>query len=189
MKNSEARTGRVFLLFLIAISFLFINACGGDTAGSLIIDNTNIFRDYTAIATGSYPEAIAIGDVNHDGRNDVVMTTWYSNVPANDYKIYVFLQNANGTLAAPVKYATSATYSRRPSTVAIGDINHDGRNDVVIGCSGFGIEVFSQNGSGALNAGIVYASADSNKIRIADLNHDGILDVVGIGWGTNTASV
>jgi FG-GAP-like repeat/FG-GAP repeat len=49
--------------------------------------------------------------------------------------------------------------------------------------------VFLQNDSGTLNAGVLYASTNSNKIRIADLNHDGLMDVVGIGSGTNTASV
>ncbi len=189
MKIYEVKIKQLFLIFIISASFALFSACGGGGDGFVFIDNTNIFQNYTIVATGSYPEAIAIGDVNNDGRNDVVMTTWYSGDPVNDYKIFVFLQNADGTLAAPVKYATSASYTRRPSTVAIGDINNDGRNDVVIGYSGFGIEVFSQNGSGALNADVVYASADSNKIKIADLNNDGILDVVGIGWGTNTASV
>jgi len=189
MKSFETGIRQSLLLLIISTSFALFSACGGGGEGLVFVDNTNIFQNYKALATGSYPEAVAIGDVNNDGRNDVVMTTWYSNDPVNDYKIFVFLQNADGTLAAPVKYSTSAAYTSRPSTVAIGDINNDGRNDVVIGCSGFGIEVFSQNGSGALNAGVLYASADSHKIKIADLNHDGILDVAGIGWGTNTASV
>ena len=35
----------------------------------------------------------------------------------------------------------------------------------------------------------VYPTINSHKIKIADLNHDGRLDVVGIGWGTDTADV
>lgn len=147
------------------------------------------FLNYTTIPTGSWPEAVAIGDVNNDGRNDVVMTTSFYVDPANDFKIFVFLQNAAGGLDAPVKYSTSCSYSHRSTTIAIGDINNDGRNDVVIGCSGSGIEVFLQNNAGTLNPGVFYPSSDSDKIRIADLNNDGLLDVVGIGWGTNTASV
>jgi hypothetical protein len=142
-----------------------------------------------AIPTGSWPEAVAIGDVNGDGRNDVVLVTSYYFDPANDYKVFVFLQKADGTLAAPIKYATAGTYTSPPSTVAIGDVNHDGKNDVVIGNSGGNIEIFLQNASGGLNPGITYASSDTNKIRIADLNHDGLMDVVGIGWGTNTVSI
>lgn len=148
-----------------------------------------LFDGYTAITTGSYPEAVAIGDVNGDGRNDVVMTTSYLNDSANDYKIFVFLQNSAGGLEAPVKYATSCSYTSMPKTIDIGDINNDGKNDIVIGCSKSGIEVFAQNASGNLNTGLFYASSDSSKIKIADLNNDGKTDIVGIGWGTNSASV
>ena len=148
-----------------------------------------LFKNYVAFPTGSWPEAVAVGDVNGDGRNDVVMTTSFYFDAANDYKVFVFLQNADGTLAPPVKYATSSTYTCRAATVAIGDVNHDGRNDVVIGDSGCGIEVFLQNGAGTLAPGVFHPSTDSHKIRIADLNNDGLLDVAGIGWGTNTASV
>jgi hypothetical protein len=148
-----------------------------------------LFKPYVNFPTGSWPEAVAIGDVNGDGRNDVVMTTSFYFDSANDYKVFVFLQNADGTLAPPVKYATASTYTCRAATVSIGDVNHDGRNDVVIGESGCGIEVFLQNGAGSLAAGVFYPSVDSYKIRIADINNDGLPDVVGIGWGTDTASV
>jgi len=168
-----------------------------DLAGNHLADNYSwsfttdpgLFENYVAFPTGSWPEAVAIGDVNGDGRNDVVMTTSFYFDAANDYKVFVFLQNADGTLAPPVKYATSSTYTCRAATVAIGDVNHDGRNDVVIGDSGCGIEVFLQNGGGTLAPGVFHPSIDSHKIRIADLNNDGLLDVAGIGWGTNTVSV
>jgi len=168
-----------------------------DLAGNHLTDNytwsfttcTGQLLGYIAKSTGSRPEAVTIGDVNNDGRNDVVMTTSFNNDTANDYKLFVFLQNASGVLDSPVKYSTSATNSYRPQTVAIGDVNNNGRNDVVIGNSGSGIQVFLQNTSGTLDTGIVYSSDNSHKIRIADLNNDGLLDIAGIGSGTNTASV
>jgi len=40
----------------------------------------------------------------------VVMTTSFYFDAANDYKVFVFLRNADGTLAPPVKYATASTY-------------------------------------------------------------------------------
>ncbi len=180
------------ILFSVPVLFMlmFLTSCGGggETGEIWSVEGVS-FQNYVAVATASWPEALAIGDVNNDGRNDVVMTTSYKNDASNDYKLFVFLQNANGTLAAPTKYATSASYTHRPSTIGIGDVNHDGRSDVVIGCSGFGVEVFPQNNAGTLDGGVLYASSDSGKIKIADLNNDGLADIVGIGWGTNTASV
>ncbi|NIO16083.1 MAG: hypothetical protein GTN70_03650, partial [Deltaproteobacteria bacterium] len=48
--------------------------------------------------TGSYTEAVAIGDVNGDGRNDAVATTSSYMDRDNDHQIHVFLQNEKGKL-------------------------------------------------------------------------------------------
>ena len=148
-----------------------------------------LFAPYAAFSTGSWPEAVAIGDVNNDGRNDVVLTTWSALDASNDYKLFVFLQNASGGLDVPVKYSTHSTFNYKAGAVAIGDINHDGKNDVVVGNAGSSIEVFLQNASGGLNSGTTYATSDSDKIKIADLNHDGLMDVAGIGRGKHSVSV
>jgi hypothetical protein len=74
-------------------------------------------------------------------------------------------------------------------SVAIGDINNDGKNEIVVGLDRSNIEIFSYTGTGALVSLATYSSDDTSWVKIADLNHDGLLDVVGIGWGTNTASV
>ena len=136
---------------------------------------------YVALPAGLYPRGVAIGDVNNDGRNDVVVTT----NDANNFKVFVFLQNVAGGLDAPIQYITTNACSSE--SVSIGDMNHDGKNDVVV--AGCGIEVLLQNDDGTLDPGIVYPSLDTKVLRIADLNNDGLLDVVGVGWGTNTASV
>jgi hypothetical protein len=151
--------------------------------------NSGLFDAYQAYSVGSWPEAVAIGDVNGDGRNDVVMTTSYYFDEKNDYKLFVFLQNSSGILDSPIKYSTHGTYTNRPSTVEIGDVNHDGRNDVVVGNGDSGLDLFLQNPSGGLDTPIVYAGTNANKIKLADLNNDDLLDVVGVGWGTNTASI
>jgi len=66
--------------------------------------NSGIFTPYKAFPVGSWPEAVAIGDVNGDGLNDVVMTTSFYSDPDNDYHIFVFLQNASHQLSPPIKY-------------------------------------------------------------------------------------
>ncbi|MDY7030845.1 MAG: VCBS repeat-containing protein, partial [Thermodesulfobacteriota bacterium] len=152
-------------------------------------ESTDLFLPYQTYPVGSYPEAVAIGDVNSDGNNDVVMTTGYYSDPDNDYRIHVFLQNPLGELEPPVKYLTNGTYTSRPESIDIGDLNGDGKADVVVGNSGDSIEIFIQNSSGELAPGITYSTVNSNSVKIGDLNNDGLLDVVGIGWGTNTADV
>jgi fibronectin type 3 domain-containing protein len=159
-----------------------LSATGPGSPGSL-------FAPYQAIPVGSWPEAVAIGDANADGRNDVVMTTSYYFDPGADYRLWVFLQAPDGTLSPPVSYATVATYGSRPDSVAIGDITGDGRADVVVGIDGVGVQVFPQLSSGGLGSPASFATPDSNKIRLGQLDGDGRLDVAGVGWGTNTVGV
>ena len=121
-----------------------------------------LFQPYVAIPTGSWPEAVAIGDVNGDGLNDVVMVTSFYFDPANDYMLHVWIQNPDGTLAPRVRYPLGG----RPSSVAIGDVTGDGLDDVVVAI-GTGIGVLTQNADGTLNPMVLYATNDSLRVRRA----------------------
>lgn len=179
--HSPMKQRSVFSLLLLAL--LVFAYCPHAGASS------NLFLPYTAIPTGSRPEAVAIGDVNGDGRNDVVMTTSYYFDPTNDYHLHVFLQDASGKLEPVVKYPTSGTYSNRPGSISIGDVNNDGRADIVVGNSQDSIEVFLQNANGGLEPGRRYPTVNSTSVKIGDLNNDGLLDVAAIGWGSGTVDI
>lgn len=141
----------------------------------------------------TFPQAVAIGDVNGDGRNDVVVTTSSYNDPDNDYRLHVFLQDASGGLGSHLKYSPGGTtpLMAQLQTVGIGDMNNDGRADVVVG-SHVGtaypdrnfIGVFLQNVDGTLAPMTRYPTNDSLRLKIGDLNNDGLPDVVGIGTVT-----
>ncbi len=56
---------------------------------------SNLFDQLLQFPTESFPEAVAIGDINGDGRADAVLvTSFYLN--DNDSSIMVFLQNTLG---------------------------------------------------------------------------------------------
>ena len=48
-----------------------------------------LFQPYQAFDVGSWPEAVAIGDVTGDGLADIVATTGYSVDPSVDFKLAV----------------------------------------------------------------------------------------------------
>jgi uncharacterized protein DUF11/VCBS repeat protein len=146
-----------------------------------------LFQPYQAFTVGSWPEAVAIGDVTDDGRADVVMTTGYYFDPANDNRVWVFAQSGAGTLAPPVSYPTGS--SATPQSIAVGDITGDGREDVVVGLDGVGVQVYPQLATGALGAPALTPTADGRIVRLGNLNGDTRPDVAAIGWGTNTVSV
>lgn len=155
-------------------------------AGTSAAASSPLFAPYQTYPAGADTEAVAIGDVTGDGRADVVVT---GNNGFADYRLYVLAGLPDGELAEPVSYPTAATGTYPLQTVAVADMTDDGRGDVVVGASGFGIQVFPQLDTGLLGAPALYETPDSYKVRVGNFDTDPGLDLAAIGWGTNTVSV
>jgi hypothetical protein len=147
-----------------------------------------LLRPYSIIPVPAPADAVAVGDVTGDGRADIVVTTGYSNNPAVDFHLAVYVQRSDGTLAAPVLYPTAGSYPARPSSVALGDTNGDGRVDVVVGLDRSGIQVFQGQPDGTLGTPTFIATTDSTRIAMGSLDANLGADVAGVGWGSNTVS-
>lgn len=72
------------------------------------------------------PEAVEIGDLNHDGRSDVVV------VHASWMSVSVYLQGSDNRLTAYESYALPYRDYYRPDSLALGDVNNDGALDVLV---------------------------------------------------------
>src|SRR5690349_6733099 len=82
-------------------------ACEGPPAGQAVVqraETTTLFKPYATFPVGSFPQGVAIGDLNGDGRADVALTTTFYFDPDNDNCLHVFLQAQDGTLLPRVKY-------------------------------------------------------------------------------------
>lgn len=141
--------------------------------------------DFAVPLSGSSgAEAMSVGDVNGDGRNDVVMAT--GQYP---WDLWVYPQQPLGGFADPTRIPTRTTLSCPAKSVVVADLNGDGRQDVALGESGCGIEIFLQGMDGQLAAAALLPSADSRVIRARDLNGDGRTDLVGVGRNTGQVAV
>jgi FG-GAP-like repeat/FG-GAP repeat len=107
---------------------------------------------------------VVAGDLNGDGRNDMVAAGPGGTV------VYVRLANADGTFQSPVAYNVGA--SGQP--IALADVNGDGHLDIVSG--GSSAAVILGNGDGTFSPPR-FLGVGGGMPAVADLNHDGIPDI------------
>jgi len=130
----------------------------------------------SGIAPFQSQKGIAIGDVNGDKKNDVVITDYYGNV-------VLYLNQGSGKFA--VKGVIAKLGVSFPWLVSIADINGDKKMDVVLTDIWGEIFTFYGKGNGTFTAGPIYPvqywnTAPSNVI-LADFNGDGALDIFKAG--------
>lgn len=128
------------------------------------------------IPIGGYPLVCAIGDINNDGLNDIVVGTGIYTNPTNLYPLTVIEQNPQGGLNSPIEYYFEDDLPGIKS-VEVADVNNDGLNDVVI-AYGYGLGIFYQNEEGTLNAiQNIDIGGSSPGATCGDLNNDGLIDI------------
>ena len=130
---------------------------------------------------GTSPFAVAVADLNGDGRPDLIV----ANLLDND--VGVMLGNGDGTFQAEVTYATVS----EPATIAVGDLNGDGHLDLVVGTANASeVSVLLGNGNGTFQNAIDYATASRpESVAVADVNGDGHPDIITANVNSTVVSV
>jgi hypothetical protein len=125
---------------------------------------------------GGFANSVAVADVNGDGYLDVVVANiCQTDGCSGNGPIGVLIGNGDGTFHTAVTY-DSGTIS--PQSVAIADVNGDGKMDIVV--AGDSVAVLLGNGDGTFQTAVNYGSSayGPQSLVIADLNGDGQLDLV-----------
>jgi hypothetical protein len=140
----------------------------------------------SATCSGSYPVWIATGDVNGDGKADIVATiNNYQNTGCPINEVAVFTGLGTGKFSKPVFYSTGA--SAQSNDVFLADVNGDGKPDIVISSADGTISVLLNKGKGtfgtaALISSVAALSPHLNALAIADFNGDGRLDIAAASY-------
>jgi Bacterial Ig-like domain (group 3)/FG-GAP-like repeat/FG-GAP repeat len=173
-----------------------VNYCGDTTCqtdgsvGILLGDGNGTFQQAVTYDTGGTPYAVALGDVNGDGKLDLVIAngslSYNTNINDSFFPegvVSVLLGNGNGSFQPFVLYDAGGNST---DSISIADVNGDGKLDVVVGnpctnvCSLGTVGVLLGNGDGSFQPALSYGSGGSrtNFAVIADVNGDGNLDIL-----------
>ena len=144
------------------LTILLGNGSGGFTAAP-----------NSPIAISGGPVAVAVGDFNGDGYQDLAVAA------LNGNNVAILLGDGGGLFAAvPGSPFTAGT---NPDFVAIGDFNGDGMQDLAVSnLNSNNVTVLLGNGAGGFSAASgspITVGTSPQAVAIADFNGDGKLDL------------
>lgn len=163
-----------------------LNSGGGTVNGSGLVylaKGAGAFQPAVTVNPGSpSPQAVAIADMNGDGKLDLAFAGTISS-SAETGNVTVLPGNGDGTFQTGVSTASQA----HPTGIAIGDINQDGKPDIVLGGDP-NMYAMDGNGDGTFNtttAGNILLGVSARDLTMTDLTGAGLPDMVFISGGNN----
>lgn len=138
--------------------------------------NTTITKD-----VGNKPVCIAVGDINHDGQNDIVTAN------QEDNTVSILLWNLT-TLDWNDQIIESVGYS--PESVYIGDAYNRGYQDIIVSSLDNIVTILSWNSTiKSWNSDVRSVGDDPECVIIEDANNDGYNDIITANMGDYDVSI
>lgn len=171
---------------------------GGASPQDLVLrvgNGNGTFAAPRTIGTTEYPYIVdmAVADVNHDGKLDlIVVSNGYSEnaIDANSTTapgvFQVFPGNGDGTFQAPLTYSTPYT----PFSVTVADFSGNGLQDIAVGDYNGQAEIWNNTGTGAftLANNVTIAPGSPIEVRAGQFDGDGIQHL-GVAVGSNGVAI
>ncbi|MCA9213298.1 MAG: DUF11 domain-containing protein [Planctomycetales bacterium] len=158
------------------------------------INENNSATTTIDVSTGVATRQVAVGDLNGDGLDDAAVVHEYSGMP-NDTQgsVVILINDGNGNL----NFRSRIAAGDRPQSVAIGDFDNNGSQDLVVARVGYTANSASNNllvlfndGDGSFSQRrIVRAGNGPIFVTTGDLDNDGDTDIAAANFRSNTVSI
>jgi len=149
------------------------------------------FSAQETFATGGGPYAVAVADINGDGKPDLIV----ANEGVNTISV---LRNTTAPGATTPSFAARQTFAvgAAPRSVAVADINGDGKADLIVANSGDNTVSVLRNTTATGATTLSFAAQQTfatgsapYSVATGDINGDGKPDLVVANYSDNTVSV
>lgn len=134
-------------------------------------------------------DAIATGDFNNDGKLDLIVVCTECGIVPGQGAVYLGTGDGNFSEAVEIYFSIGPDPHAQsfPTTASVGDLNHDGCADIVLGTTGGTAQAFlgACDGTFTRNGpnGSPYPIGDTVVAgQLVDVNGDGNLDYVASGY-------
>lgn len=153
-------------------------ACLG-AAGAVCASDFSFGRPVRLTLAFDSASSVAIGDFDGDGRDDLAAA---GSLEDATHEVLLFRQGNDARLESPLRRLLPYASNAFTTPVAMLDLDHDGRDEVVVGISG-GVEVVRPDGSGGLVAtAYTQQFAECRFMDVGDIEGDGHPDVACHDW-------
>jgi FG-GAP-like repeat/FG-GAP repeat len=177
---------RFVLSMASAAALLCACGCGGAGMPGGSSGKTGLsFLNSSNPATNPWPQSVAVGDFNGDGKLDLAVPVYSIFTPLSDMNI--LLGNGDGTFSAGPAFPLAG---QNVNNAAVADFNGDGKPDLAISLPDANeIQVLLGNGDGSFTPLPAITANAVFVVVTADLNRDGKADLVAVNPGLGTVTI
>ncbi len=142
---------------------------------------SSVWDTQITLGVGIQPVCVSLGDVNNDGKNDIVTAN------QGDDTISILLWNSN---SSNWESQIPKDVGNSPESVYIGDANNNGQNEIVASSLDNTVSIFEWNDTiEDWDKTIKIVGDDPESVIIEDANNDGFNDIVTANMGEFDVSI
>ena len=144
---------------------------GSNNVSVVLGDGTGGFSAPANFGVGSNPISVAVGDFNGDGKQDLAVAN--QGVNQGTDTVSVLLGNGAGGFSAATNFAVGTF----PFSVAVGDFNGDGNQDLAVSNNASSVSVLLGDGAGGFSVATgFHVGISPTSVVVGDFNGDGNQD-------------